>query len=48
MNKDIEMIKWAFEKGYSLGHTDSQEGIFLDLKEVLQVFLEELEEVVPT
>lgn len=42
--EDIEIIKWAFEKGYSLGHNDMKEGIYINFKEVLEYFLEELVE----
>ncbi|NQY64917.1 MAG: hypothetical protein HRT38_14540 [Alteromonadaceae bacterium] len=42
---NIEIIKWAFEQGYSLGHNDMKEGIYINFKEVLEYFLQELVEV---
>jgi len=41
---DIEIIKWAFEKGYLLGNSDSREGIFINFNDIQEYFLTELEE----
>ncbi|WDE09235.1 hypothetical protein SG34_031215 [Thalassomonas viridans] len=44
-NNGIELIKWAFEKGYRLGISDEKEGVHICFKEVQKSFLEELAEV---
>ncbi|WDE02128.1 hypothetical protein [Thalassomonas actiniarum] len=41
---DVEIIKWAFEKGYNLGHTDIQDGIHINFTEIQKHFLNELAE----
>ena len=41
---NIEIIKWAFEKGYSLGHTDLKDGIHINFTEIQKHFLNELAE----
>ncbi|RRS10435.1 hypothetical protein EAG18_02440 [Pseudoalteromonas sp. J010] len=43
-NYNVELIKWAFEKGYNLGHADIQEGIHIDFYEIEKLFLNELNE----
>lgn len=41
---NIEIIKWAFEKGYNLGHEDIQNGIHINFIEIQTHFLNELAE----
>jgi hypothetical protein len=41
-NENIDLIKWAFEKGYQLGNSDSHEGIYIDFNEIQRCFLDEL------
>lgn len=41
---NIEVIKWAFEKGYRLASADMKEGIHIDFSEIEKFFLRELAE----
>ena len=41
---DIEILKWAFEKGYFLGLSDAKDGIHINFNEIQQCFLAELNE----
>lgn len=41
--KNIELIMWAFEKGYHMGSTDAKEGVHINFAEIQKFFLEELE-----
>ena len=41
---NIEIITWAFEKGYNLGGTDMKEGIHINIAEIKKYFLQELTE----
>jgi hypothetical protein len=42
---NIEIIKWAFEKGYRLASADMKEGIHIDFSEIENFFLRELAEL---
>ena len=44
MSSNIEVIKWAFEKGYRLGSDDSKDGIHINFLEIEKYFLKELAE----
>jgi hypothetical protein len=37
----IEVLKWAFEKGYGLGCDDTREGIHINFAETQKFFLAE-------
>lgn len=41
---DIEIIEWAFEKGYRLACADSKDGVHIDFNETKKYFLNELNE----
>jgi hypothetical protein len=41
---NIDLIKWAFEKGYDLASNDVKESIHIDFTETQRYFLEELVE----
>ena len=43
-NEIIEVMKWAFEKGYGLGCDDTRDGVFINFSETEKFFLEELAE----
>lgn len=38
----VEVLKWAFEKGYELGCYDTREGIHINFVEIQKYFLIEL------
>ncbi|MFT5760338.1 MAG: hypothetical protein ACI9LM_005124 [Alteromonadaceae bacterium] len=44
INENIDLVKWAFEKGYRQGNSDSSEGIYIDFSEIQRCFLDELVE----
>ena len=39
---DIQLIEWAFEKGYFLGQADGKDGVHINFNEVKKYFLAEL------
>jgi hypothetical protein len=41
---DIEIIKWAFEKGYRLATGDIKDGIHIEFSAVEEYFLHQLSE----
>jgi hypothetical protein len=43
--EQIEIIKWAFEKGYSLAKDDMKDGIHISLSEIRKNFLQDLVEL---
>ncbi len=45
INNKNNLILWAFEKGYRLGNSDSNEGIFIQFNEIKQCFLNEFAEL---
>ena len=42
--ENIEMIKWAFKKGYLLASSDLREGVHINTNEIEKYFLNELED----
>ncbi len=42
MADNIEVIKWAFKKGYQLGNVDMREGVHINYSETQKYFLKEL------
>ena len=44
---NIDIIKWAFEKGYLLGQTNMKEGAHIDFPEIKKHFIYELSEYYP-
>ncbi len=45
---NIEIIKWAFEKGYQLASADMKEGVYIEFSETEKYFLNELDEFYAT
>jgi len=45
INENIDLIKWAFEKGYKLGRCDGREGVYIDFTEIQRCFLDDLVEL---
>jgi len=41
---NLEMIKWAFQKGYQLASSDLREGIHINIYEIEKYFLNQLKE----
>lgn len=41
---NVDILKWAFKKGYQLARTDTKEGIHINFIEIEQYFLDELVE----
>lgn len=41
--ENIDVIKWAFEKGYDIACSDFRDGIIISSSETKKYFLEELE-----
>lgn len=41
MNEVNSIIKWAFEKGYELGHCDGEDGVYLDYDAVSETFMKQ-------
>lgn len=37
---DVSIIGWAFEQGYKMGLSDAKEGVFADINNTVQGFIE--------
>lgn len=42
---NIELIRWAFAKGYALGSQDFREGVHINFSETQSFFMGELEKI---
>jgi len=42
---NIDLVIWAFEKGYSLGSSDEKDGIYVEFSETRNYFLDELAKI---
>ncbi|TQV77393.1 hypothetical protein FLL45_05465 [Aliikangiella marina] len=42
--ENIELIKWAFKRGYQLGASDAGQGVFIEFSETLNYFIKELDQ----
>ena len=43
--ENIQLILWAFEKGYGLGRADVTEGIYIERDKVLKHFQSKLQNI---
>ena len=43
--ENIDLIEWAFAKGYKLGHIDTKQGVHINFSELIKSFLNELTDV---
>lgn len=42
---ELSTLSWAFEQGYKMGLSDAKEGIFADISETVNGFVESIEDI---